>query len=441
MEHWSAFLDAAMTDATRFFDRLSSTWMLLQLGVILAALAIAYLSSRGISRRIEALADDTRHGSLLRRWRSSILERVTPVTFLLLVWLAMLAFRQITWPSNSYILKLVVNLTAAWIVINALALVIRNRFLYRVVSGGLWLVGAASILGYLPTVTAFLDGAALSMGEARLSALTILQAIALLAVLLWGSGVLARGVDAGLARSKDLTPSLRVLIGKMVHLLLATAAVLFTISAVGIDLTALAVFSGAVGVGVGFGLQKSVSNFVSGITVLLDKSIKPGDVIALGDTFGWITALNARYVSVVTRDGREHLIPNETFVSETVINWSYSDDRVRIEVPFGTSYASDPHAVKRLIEAACAKVKRVLPHPKPVVHFIEMGDSSLNFVARVWIRDPVEGLVNVKSAVLLAVWDALRENGIEIPFPQRDVHLRGPVTVRMEEAAAAPQGV
>jgi hypothetical protein len=150
MEHWSAFLDATMTDATRFLDRLSSTWMLLQLGVILAALAIAYLSSRGISRRIEALADDTRHGSLLRRWRSSILERVTPVTFLLLVWLAMLAFRQITWPSNSYILKLVVNLTAAWIVINALALVIRNRFLYRVVSVGLWLVAAASILGYLP---------------------------------------------------------------------------------------------------------------------------------------------------------------------------------------------------------------------------------------------------------------------------------------------------
>ncbi len=434
MLDWFPALEEPLAAAHEIYERISSTWILLQLGAIVIALGLSWLLSHRVSKAIENLAEGSRHGSLLRRWRSAIVERVAPVIFLTATWLALLLFGEITWTGNTVILRLVVSLTTAWIVINILALIIRNRFLYRVVSVGLWLIAAASILGILPSTTAFLDSIAFSLGSARVSLLRILQALILLTVMLWLSGLVARAIDAGLARSRDLSPSLRVLIGKLSHVLLTIAAVLFTISAVGIDLTALAVFSGAVGVGVGFGLQKSVSNFVSGITVLLDKSIKPGDVISLGPTFGWITALNARYVSVVTRDGREHLIPNETFVTETVINWSYSDDRVRIEVPFSASYASDPHEVKRLVEAGVTGVSRVLAHPKPVVHFMEMGDSALDFLVRVWIRDPVEGLQNVRSALLFAVWDTLKANDIEVPFPQQELTVKGPVAVRMERA-------
>ncbi len=437
---WFPALKGPFAAALDIYQRISSTWILLQFGAIAVALGIAFLFTRRVSGGIKSLADNSRSGSLLRSWRKEIVERVTPIIFLIVIWIELLIFRQITWTGNTVILRLVASLTTAWIVINVLALIIRNRFLYRVVSIGLWLMAAASILGILPAATAFLDGIAFTIGSTRVSALRIMEALVLLGVLLWLAGLISRAIDAGLGRSRDLSPSLRVLIGKLARVLLTIAAVLFAISAVGIDLTALAVFSGAVGVGIGFGLQKSVSNFVSGITVLLDKSIKPGDVISLGETFGWITALNARYVSVVTRDGREHLIPNEQFVSETVINWSYSDEKVRIDVPFGTSYDADPHAVKRLVEAACCGVPRVLPSPRPIVHFMGMGDSSLDFVARVWIRDPVEGLANVRSSLLFAVWDVLKANAIEIPFPQRDLHVRGPVAVHLDGASRSDSG-
>ncbi len=434
---WFPSLHGPLEAALAFYAGVSSRWIVIQLVVIAVALALAFLFNRRVSRAIKAMAEDSRSGSFLRRWRREILERVTPVIFLVLIWLALLVLARLTWSGNTVILRLVASLTTAWIVINVLALAIRNRFLYRVVSVGLWILAAASILGVLPEITAALDRMAFSVGSTRISALRLLQAAFLMAVLFWLIGVVAGMLDTWLYRTRGISPSLRVLIGKLTRVVLYIVATLVAISLVGIDLTALAVFSGALGLGIGLGLQKSVSNFVAGITVLADKSIKPGDVISLGDTFGWITALKGRYVSVVTRDGREHLIPNETFVTETVVNWSYSDAKVRISVPFGASYAANPNEVKALVESVCARVPRVLAAPKPVVHFTGMGESSLDFEARVWIVDPVDGLANIRSALLLAIWSAFEENGIEIPYPQRDLHFRDPLIIRSEPAGTA----
>jgi len=201
------------------------------------------------------------------------------------------------------------------------------------------------------------------------------------------------------------------------------------LSSAGIDVSAIAIFSGAVGVGVGFGLQKIVSNFVSGIILLADKSIKPGDVVTVGDSFGWVTAMNTRYISVVTRDGREVLIPNEDLVTQRVINWSYSKDDVRLELKFGVDVASDPHQVRRVAVAAAATVPRVLPEPTPVCHFAEFSGKSLDFSLRFWIKDPVEGTSNVRGEVLLAMWDAFQREGIKIPSPIQDMRVREPVHV------------
>ena len=187
------------------------------------------------------------------------------------------------------------------------------------------------------------------------------------------------------------------------------------------------VFSGALGVGIGFGLQKVVSNFISGIIILLDRSIKPGDTITLGETFGWIRELRARFISVVTRDGREYLIPNEEFITSQVINWSFSDDLVRLDVPFGVSYDSDPHQVSALAIAAAQTVNRVVPSQKPVCWMTGFGDSSLDFVLRFWIRDPQKGLTNIRGQVLLALWDSFKEHGIKIPFPHREIIMQTPV--------------
>lgn len=163
--------------------------------------------------------------------------------------------------------------------------------------------------------------------------------------------------------------------------------------------------------------EKVVSNLVSGIILLIDRSIKPGDVISRGETFGRIKQLNARHVSVITRDGREFLIPNEDLVTSQVINWSYSDKNIRLDVPFDVSYAADPHLVRKIAMDAVRGTNRVMSVPAPVCHLTAFGDSSINFVLRFWISDPAAGVVNVKSDVLLALLDALKANGIEIPYP------------------------
>jgi small-conductance mechanosensitive channel len=176
-------------------------------------------------------------------------------------------------------------------------------------------------------------------------------------------------------------------------------------------------------VGLGFGLQKVVSNLVSGIIILLDKSIKPGDVISLGDTFGWINTLGARYASVVTRDGKEYLIPNEDLITNQVVNWSHSDAYVRLDIHFGTSYTDDPHKVRQLAIDAAKSVDRVLSHKAPVCHIVGFGDSSVEYVLRFWIEDPTGGLTNIRGNVFLALWDTFHEHGISIPFPQREVRM------------------
>ena len=194
--------------------------------------------------------------------------------------------------------------------------------------------------------------------------------------------------------------------------------------AIGLDLTGLAFLYGIIGVGLGFGLQTVVSNLVSGVIILLDKSIKPGDVIAVGDSFGWVNKIGVRAVSVLTREGKEHLIPNEDLMTREVENWSYSNPNVRISIPVGVSYNTDMDQAIELMKQACEDIPRVLSHPKPVCWMLGFGDSSVDFEIRCWIKDPQSGVGNFRAAILKRVWDLFKEHEIEIPFPQRDVHIR-----------------
>ena len=176
--------------------------------------------------------------------------------------------------------------------------------------------------------------------------------------------------------------------------------------------------------GIGFGLQKVVSNLISGVILLLDKSIKPGDVIEVGNSYGKIESLGARYVSVVTRDGYEYLIPNEDLITQQVINWSFSDRLVRLKIGVGVSYDSDLHKAMDLMVQSARGIDRVLDKPGPVCQLKNFGDSAVDLELRIWIGDPDKGVANVSSAIRLAIWDTLKEHGIEIPFPQRDVHIK-----------------
>ncbi len=293
------------------------------------------------------------------------------------------------------------------------------------IATSVWIVVALHLLGWLTAVLEALDGMAVHMGDNRISILVVgklVLAVALLWVLaLW----LARLIESRIGQAAYVNASMKVALVKLSRFVLLVVAFLVALNMVGIDLTALAVFGGAVGVGLGFGLQRIASNFISGFIVLFDRSIRPGDVITIGDKFGWVQELHARYVVVKDRDGVERLIPNETLITNEVINWSYTDRNVRLKIPVSISYDNDPElALTLLMEAATAN-PRVLADPVPATRLMAFGDNGIELELRVWIQDPEAGLANVRSDINLAIWRAFKAAGIVIPYPQRDLHIRG----------------
>ena len=411
-------------------DYLRRPEILLQLALIVFLFLPAWFLSTRVEPGLEQQARKISGMPGLLRVLVAFLRRLEWLFYVILLGVAYIATTVLGWPTNNYLLYAVMLLSGAWLTINVVSHALRSRFIGRLFAIGIWTFVAVSVLGIADDIATTLDSIGIGIGDTRLSILRILQAVLFISVLLWAAFATGNFLDRRIQNVEELTPSLRVLLGKILRIALIVFAVMIAMQSLNLDLTALTVLSGAVGVGIGFGLQKVVSNFISGIIILLDQSIKPGDTITVGETFGWIRELRARFVSVVTRDGREYLIPNEDFVTTQVVNWSFSDKFVRLDVPFGVSYNSDPHEVSRLAIEAAASVDRVDSRVRtPVCWMTEFGDSSINFVLRFWIDDPQGGLTNIRGKVLLALWDTFKEHGVSIPFPHREVIMRTPVTI------------
>ncbi|MEM7631201.1 MAG: mechanosensitive ion channel domain-containing protein, partial [Pseudomonadota bacterium] len=336
-------------------------WVGYQALIVVGLLVVAHLLRAVLGPRIRAWMG-TREG--WPKWRMRVLvvvhQRLRSIFFVALIWAVVLVMREITWPSRSYVLGLIATLATAWLLVVFATRLIRSMFLRRVVRIGAWIYVTLYVLGVVEETAQILDAAAFSIGEFRLSLLLIVQGAVVIGLLLALARFVTKTTSSRIQGNEDISPSMRVLIVKVVQIVFYAIAFFAGVQALGIDLTGLAVLSGAIGVGLGFGLQKVVSNLVSGVIILLDKSIKPGDVISLGETFGWIQTLGARYASVVTRDGKEYLIPNEDLITGQVVNWSHSNEFVRLDIYFGTSYGCDPHAVRRLSIEAAKGVERVL---------------------------------------------------------------------------------
>lgn len=344
-----------------------------------------------------------------------------PLAWLILLWLAVLIVSSANWPNNLLVIS--VSLLSAWTLIKALSLQIQNQALASLLAVCAWTIAALNILGLLEPTTALLDSAAITLGETRFSLLSVIKAIIALSLLLWMATAASSVFEQRIRRITSITPSVQVLFAKLLKIALVTVAVLAGLGSVGIDLTAFTVVGGAIGVGLGFGLQKIFANLVSGIILLLDKSIKPGDVITVGTTYGAVNSLGARYVSVLTRDGIEHLIPNEEVITQRVENWSHSDSLIRLRKLIGVHYKSDVRKAMQLCLDAANDTPRVLSDPPPVCLVRDFGDSAVNLELRFWIGDPHNGRASVISDIMLNIWDQFHEHGIEIPYPQRDVHL------------------
>ncbi|QWR77033.1 mechanosensitive ion channel family protein [Candidatus Magnetomonas plexicatena] len=321
------------------------------------------------------------------------------------------------------ILQLAANIYIACIAISIVSTAIKKKEIAKAVKIVVLILTCLNILGLLAPLMALLDGIGFMFTGTKISVLTLIEGVALTALVFSVGNFIVDSISVKISKTSGLNPTLEVLFLKLSKTLVVIISAAAGLEMAGFSLKSLHYFSGALGIGIGFGLKNIFSNYISGIILLIDKSIKPGDVIEVGDRFGWITDLRARYVSLRTRDGKEYIIPNEELITHRVVSWSHSDNRIRIVLPVGISYDSDVRLAMNLAVDAAKSVQRVLKDPEPVCRFTEFADSSLNLSLRAWISDPQNGIANVKSEINLGILDRFNSNNIKIPYPQRDVHI------------------
>ena len=425
-----AQLDKIGSQAQAYFSEHALSWsMAAQIVVIGGALLLAYKISgvmrSWLTRQQAQYATHPEAGADL----AILLDSVKVID-------AFLAFLLLTIPYNiaDHFQWRHNELFAAGILLVGLTLVrlftgrMKNRFWAKILAIAIWFyavfVATLGLFNYIDLWFRFLEGVDFQLGQVHFSLLQVNRAFFLLLALYWVSKNLRIFFHFWLTVKSGLTSAAQILLYRLGSILLFAAGVVIVLHYLGLDLTVFALFGGALGLGLGFGLQKIFANLVSGFILLADKSIKPGDVIQLKDTYGRINFLGSRYCSVVTRDAIEYLIPNENLITGEVINWSYSQNLVRLRVSVGVAYDADLEKAQQLMLAVTADTQRVLKDPNPACLITGFGDNAVNMEVRVWINDPQNGIASVKSDVFWGIWRRFRENGIEMPYPQRDVHLK-----------------
>lgn len=404
---------------------LVSPWFYMQAGIILVAAGLSLAAASFLRARVDPASLGMGLPAPLRVLIRVLMNRAGTIIFVLLISITRAIIVQADVMRHGYLLSTAASLATAWVIIRLATGLIRNEFVVRAVSVTAWIVAALSIVGKLDDVAAALDSVAIPLGALRVTPLLVLKVAVWLGIALWLVGILGNFLESRITRSRDLTPSVQVLLVKMVRLLLMVGAFAVVMSAAGIDLSAFALFSGAIGVGLGFGLQKIVANFISGVILLADKSVKPGDLITIGDSSGKISAMNTRYISVAAGDGREILIPNEDLVTQRVVNWTYTNKNMLVKVNFATNYDADPNVVCKLAIDIAGKTPSVANFKPPNCLLVEFAETCMKFTLTFWVADLDVGADNVRSEVMLKLWDAFKRENIRVPYPVREIRVRG----------------
>jgi small-conductance mechanosensitive channel len=415
---------------TRLIDDSQDVVLLWQLGV----LALCALAAWGLARLVKPHLD--RPDTLWSVGRVGIRRVGFPLAMLL----AVLLGRELAglWLANTHLLNLAVplllSLVGVRLAIYALRVVFEPRASLRMWErGAAWLIWGAfalHITGLLPRIHAAMEALSFQSGSHRFSLWLLFQAAAVIVVAVVVALLLARLIESRLMAVTQMNLSLRMALSKAARTVLLIMAVLVALPAVGIDLTVLSVFGGALGVGIGIGLQKVASNYISGFIILLDRSVRIGDLITVDNKYGEVSQINTRYTLLRSLDGTESIVPNEMLITQTVVNHSLSKPNVRVALPVQVSYGTDlEQAEAQMLEAAHDQ-KRVIfddPDNLPKVFLKEFADNGIVLELAVWIRDPSEGQNNLRSDINWAIWRRFKTAGIEIPFPQRVVHMAVPV--------------
>jgi small-conductance mechanosensitive channel len=395
--------------------------VLWQVGVIAASLLIAWWLARDVRTR---LGDADAH------WKVSAggLKRVAfPLIALVLVCVGRVALRT---AQDVHLVDLAVPLLISWLLVRLLVYVMRVLFsgswlqtFERLIFWVVWLGFVLHITGLAPDLVQFLDDISFHLGKQRISLWLVLEAVLSVAAALLVAMWLARLIEGRIMNAGAFDINLRVMLSKLTRALIVIAAGLIVLPAIGIDLTVLSVFGGALGVGLGLGLQKIASNYLSGFIILMDRSIRMGDMVTVDNRSGKLVKMTARYVVVRAQEGTEALIPNDTIITSTVINHTYSDRRTRLAVSVQVGYQSDLRKVMQLMVERAKQHERVLPDPEPTVLITGFADNGIALELGVWLHDPEQGQGNLRSELLLEIWEEFKRNGVEVPYPQREVRI------------------
>ena len=418
-----------------FFDILSTHNMLIEIGAVALCLAVGWFVGTALRDRYERRRFRTPTGLTWDYFASQGTVVATPaIVALALVVLARGALQAAHFDVT--MMDAASHLIGAYVVVRVAVLLFaaslgnkswmqhwENRLTLLI-----WLAIAAEYLGWLDPIISTLDSIGVAAGRSRITVWSVLKLLFTLTLFVLVAAWISRWVERRLKRLSNLAPSTRIGIAKFANAFLIGLSILMGLNAAGVDLTALTVLTGAIGLGLGFGLQSIAANFVSGFVLLMDRSIKPGDVISLSgqsgtstENFGWVQELRGRYVVVRDRDGVEMLVPNQQLIQNSVINWSYTDPRIRLKLPIRVSYRDDPELALQILLTACEGQPRVLSDPAPVSRLMHFSDSGIELELRFWISDPQEGVNNVRSEVNRAIWRLFKEHKITIPVAQREI--------------------
>lgn len=396
-----------------------------QVAVIIFSIGTAWLLNSSIHARIKQQASEN--------WSVGVggIKRVLfPLISLSLIYFGKLILQHF---QHTSMLALAATLLMAMALIRLLVYTLRYIFLPSAwlktaensIVGLIWLLVALHLVGFLPEVVQALESIGFDLGKHHVSLLLILQALVTVVITVVAALSLSRFVEDKLMRAEQINMNLRVVMAKLVRIMLTLAGVLMALSVVGFDITLLSVFGGALGVGLGFGLQKIASNYVSGFIILLDESVHLEDVITVSGHYGVVKQIRSRYLVLRKLDGTEVVIPNETLISDAVINHSFTDRKARVSLPVQISYESSLDRAMELMRDVARAHSRVLSDPPPEVQVTGFGENGIDLQLVLWIPDPEEGSASLKSIIYLEIWRAFQRHAISVPYPQRDIRIIG----------------